>query len=115
MASGRGMEPIASISINIINNTLTPKTVLIFGRNYPIPLSKQDVQDAWQTIPVPSHGRATINYPLKTAVGVFYTVSSATILYGPHLASPGTVWVYDEEMENKAALMQDNKSMLPLM
>ena len=80
--------------------------VLVFGRRYQIPLSKLDVEEAWRTIPaIPSHGRASVNYPSATTIGVFYTVGSTTILHGPHQADPGTTWIY-EEVEHATALTQ---------
>ena len=69
---------------------MTPKTVLVFGRRYQIPLSKVDVEEAWRAIPIPSHGRASINYPRANAFGVFYGVGSTTISHGPYQADPGT-------------------------
>ena len=83
---------------------MTPKTVLVFGRRYQIPLSKLDVEEAWRTIPaIPSHGRASVNYPKATAVGVFYAVGSTTISHGPYQADPGSTWIY-EEVEYATAL-----------
>ena len=93
------------ITIIIINDTMTPKTVLVFGRRYQIPLSKVDVEEAWRAIPIPSHGRASINYPRATAIGVFYGVGSTTISHGPYQADPGTTWIY-EEMEHTTTLTE---------
>ena len=48
-----------------------PKMVLVFVRCYQIPLAELDVEEAWRTMPaIPSHRRASVNYPSETTIGV---------------------------------------------
>ena len=100
----------SSITIDINNKTSSSKKVLIFGRNYHIPLTESTVEEAWRVVPdIPANGKATIYYPHETSVGVFYHERGNTISLGPYPAALGTAWIYEQTEENTATLTQDSK------
>ena len=81
------------ITIQLLNNTTTSKTMLVFGRDHQAPLTPAIVEEAWQIVWVGPQGNVFFKYPEDTSVGAYYTREDGSqVNIGPYPAKPGTTW-----------------------
>lgn len=82
--------------------------MLVFARKYPVPLTQQTLQMAWQVMIIPSQGQGKFIYSKKDYVGAFYYDERSQILAGPIEAEPGSSWIVTAEQKSSISLVEDD-------
>lgn len=87
-----------SFPINVFNETATPKTIIVLGRDHHVPLTAAILDEAWRIIQIGPNVTAKFEYPQATAVGASYYKDDGTLVsIGPYEAPSGTTWRFETE------------------
>lgn len=84
--------------------------VLVFARQYPVPITEETFKMAWKILIVPSMGNSRFKYPTENRISAFYYNGSNRIAAGPYDAEPGTTWIASATESNGVLLEKDGWS-----
>lgn len=99
-----------SINVKVFNDSSFNNLVLVFARNYPIPLTQDVLNMAWRVMLVPSKGCTVFSYPSACKIGAFYHRADGAmcVTAGPFEASVGSSWRVSASRKTEGLLVKQN-------
>lgn len=88
------MELLDDVEIEIQSEISDEFTVfLIFGRQYPVPITLQTFRMVWKLFVLPSNGKVNFIFPRESKIGAFCYEAETLVTAEPLNAEIGSKWI----------------------